>query len=262
MMPARGMDGVQQGITGVLLPSITAIVTCMTDAERPFLAEALRSVQAQTIPTQVILCVSDVNNWVDEVVCQMQPGIDVLRLPLASLACIRNQALATVQTDLVAFLDGDDVWRPDKLRRQVGALMSRELDVVACKHVLIREEGTPYFYGFAMSVPMPSSWLGRTTTFRDRPFEDVRVGEDVLLWRRLTAEVPWGVLNDFLLRYRVREGSLSQMTPSKKRKLAYARRSRLPGMRPVLLGASYSANIGLRIRSNLAKTAGKGSRDR
>jgi glycosyltransferase involved in cell wall biosynthesis len=241
------------------VPTITTVVTCMTDAERPFLAEALRSVQAQTIPTRVTLCVSDLNDWVDEVVSRMQPGIDVLPLPLASLASVRNQALATVQTDLVAFLDGDDAWRPDKLQRQVNALVSGELDVVACKHILVREEGTPYFYGFAMSVPMPSSWLGRTTAFRDRPFEDVRVGEDVLLWRRLTAEVRWQVLNDFLLRYRVRESSLSQMTPSKKRKLAYARRSRLPGMRPVLLSASYTANVGLRIRSNIAKAATQAS---
>jgi hypothetical protein len=262
MMLAGGVEDSQSGVTDVLVPTITTIVTCMTDAERPFLAEALRSVQSQTIPTRVTLCVSDVNDWVDEVLSGMQPGIDVLRLPLASLACIRNRALATVQTDLVAFLDGDDVWRPNKLRRQVAALMSRELDVVACKHVLIREEGTAYFYGFAMSVPMPSSWLGRTAIFRDRPFEDVRVGEDVLLWRRLTAEVRWEVLNGFLLRYRVREGSLSQLTPSKKRKLAYARRSRIPGMRPVLLGASFSANIGLKIRSDIATMAGKGGRDR
>jgi teichuronic acid biosynthesis glycosyltransferase TuaG len=234
---------------------VTTIVTCMTDAERPFLAEALHSVQAQTVSTRVMLYVTDRNEWVYEVVAGMQPGIELRRLPLAPLGCVRNEAIAAVETDLVAFLDGDDVWKPNKLRRQIDSLDARDLDVVACKHILIREDGTPYFFGFAKSIPMPSSWLGRTVMFRERPFADVRLAEDVLLWRQLMAEVRWAVLNDFLLRYRVRESSLSQMTPSKKRKLAYARRSRIVGVRPLLLGASYTANVGLRVRSRLSGVA-------
>jgi glycosyltransferase involved in cell wall biosynthesis len=228
--------------------NITTIVTCMTDAEQPFLAESLRSVQGQTVPTKVILCVSDDNRWVDEILSAVEPGIELMRLKPAWAAAVRNQAISAVKTDLVAFLDSDDVWRPSKLRTQADALRSRKLDVVASKHVLIREDGKPFFFGFAKNLPMTSSWLGKTATFIARPFEVVPVGEDVLLWERLESEVRWGILDDFLIRYRVREHSLSSMTSTKERKLAYAHRSQMLGVRPLLLGASYAANIGLRMR--------------
>lgn len=234
--------------------SVTTIITCMTDAERPFLAESLRSVQDQTVSTEVVLCVAADNEWVDEMLSSLRPGIELMRLPLAWLGTIRNQAVSAVQTDLVAFLDSDDLWEPHKLGKQIDSLAVRGWDVVGSKHILIREEGTPFFFGFAKNIPMPSSWLGRTATFRERPFEDVQVGEDVLLWERLQSEDRCGILDDFLIRYRVREQSLSSASPTKVRKLAYARRSRILGVRPLLLGASYAANIGLRMRRRAAGT--------
>ena len=243
------------------MASVTTVVTCMTDAERPFLAEALRSVQGQTAATKVILCVSSENDWVSEILSTVQPGIELMRFPLASPSrsgpgspgYIRNQAISAVQTDLVAFLDSDDLWEPPKLRRQIDSLAICGWDVVGSKHILIREDGTPFFFGFAKNIPMTSSWLGRTATFRERPFEHV-AREDVLLWESLESEGRCGILDDFLIRYRVREHSLSSATPTKERKLAYARRSRILGVRPLLLGTSYAANVGLRMKCRVSRT--------
>ena len=36
---------------------VTAIVTCMTDGERPFLRETLKSVESQTLPCETIVVV-------------------------------------------------------------------------------------------------------------------------------------------------------------------------------------------------------------
>ncbi|MGO8889870.1 MAG: glycosyltransferase family 2 protein [Streptosporangiaceae bacterium] len=243
------------------MASVTTVVTCMTDAERPFLAEALRSVQGQTAATKVILCISSENDWVSEILSTVQPGIELMRFPLASPSPagpgspgdIRNQAISAVQTDLVAFLDSDDLWKPPKLKRQIDSLATCGWDVVGSKHILIREDGTPFFFGFAKNLPMTSSWLGRTATFRERPFEHVW-GEDVLLWERLESEGRCGILDDFLIRYRVRDHSISSGTPTKERKLAYARKSRILGVRPLLLGASYAANVGLRMQRKLPRT--------
>ena len=233
------------------MDSVTTIVTCMTDAERPYLAESLRSVQAQTVSTEIILCVTDRNEWVDEVLSIMRPGIKLMRLPLARSGLIRNRAISAVQTDLVAFLDSDDLWEPPKLQRQIDSLVVCGLDAVGSKHILIREDGAPFFFGFAKNIPMTSSWLGKTAIFRERPFEPVPVREDVLLWERFQSEVRCEILDDFLIRYRVREASLSSMTPTKQMKLMYARRSRIPGVRPLLLGSSYATNLGLRMRRHI-----------
>jgi glycosyltransferase involved in cell wall biosynthesis len=231
------------------MESVTTIVTCMTDAERPFLSESLRSVQAQTVPTKIILCVADDNNWVDTVLSTVQPGIETIRLARQSgPSPIRNHAVSTVQTDLVAFLDSDDVWKPFKLQRQIDSVAARGLDVVGSKYILIREDGTPFFFAFAKDVPMTSSWLGRTEVFRERLFEPIPVGEDVLLWRRLESDFRCEILDDFLIRYRVRELSQSTTAVTKQRKLAYAHRSQIPGVRPLMLGASYAINMGLRVQ--------------
>ena len=225
------------------MDSLTAVVVCMTDSERPFLAGALRSVQRQTIPVHAVLCVEENNAWVDELLGDLEPGVTLLRLPMARLGMVRNMAVRTVTTEFTAFLDGDDSWMPDKSRHQIAYLTRNNLDIVAAKHVLIREDGKQYFYGFAQSVPMPSSWLARTSILRDMPFEDVMIGEDVILWRRVQAEVRWGVVPRFLIRYCVRGSSLSSTTWSKERKLAFARRSQMPGMRPVLLTVSYAVHL-------------------
>jgi hypothetical protein len=233
------------------MESVTAVIPCMTDAERPFLTEALLSVQAQTVRPKILLCVDENNSWVDELLNGLPVSVELLRLPLASAGAIRNQAVDRVDTEFVAMLDGDDAWRPTKVQTQLQAIAQHGWDVVASKHVLIREDGKSFFYGFALEIPMTSSWLGRTQSFRERPFPDIRVGEDVILWRELNGEVRTSVLNSFLLRYRVRWVSLSEATGSKKRKVAYARRSLVPGARPLMLLGSYGANVGLQVRARL-----------
>jgi glycosyltransferase involved in cell wall biosynthesis len=227
---------------------VTTIITCMTDAERDFVAEAIESVLAQTVPTSIILCVCDTNRWIDAVLPRGAADLHVLRMPLAPLGTVRNTALAQVQTDAVAFLDGDDAWMRSKVERQVRLLEQHGLDLIGSKHLLIRDDSKPYFFAFAKDIPMPSSWLGRTSVFRERPFSSVHIGEDVQLWHDLESTVRCGIAESYLIRYRVRRGSLSQSTPSMRRKLAYEQRSRVPGLRPVLLGGSYAASVGLSLK--------------
>jgi hypothetical protein len=51
------------------------------------------------------------------------PRVEVLRLdPVGHPARVRNAGLDRVTSEWVAFLDDDDLWAPDKLRMQLGAL--------------------------------------------------------------------------------------------------------------------------------------------
>jgi len=227
------------------MTNVTTVVTCMTDAERPFLAEALRSVAFQSVPTAITLCVNRDNAWVDEVVARLGLEIDILRFQLAPPGIVRNRAVSRVQTEFVAFLDGDDVWHPEKLKQQLAVLDLGALDVVASKHTLIREDSKPFFFGFAREIPMTSSWLGRTAVFRAQPFDDAMVGEDVRLWTALQEVIRCGTVGKFLVMYRVREYSLSAETWSKRRKLAFARASHVPGVRYAMLAGSYAVHLAL-----------------
>jgi glycosyltransferase involved in cell wall biosynthesis len=221
------------------VPDVTAIVTCMTDAERPFLGETLQSVRDQTEPCETIVVVSESNSWIEEIT-EGLPGVRIVRRPLGWPGAARNSGVEVATTEFVAFLDGDDVWLPKKTERQVAFLKSGHHDFVAVDHLLMTEEGQVYAYALARHLPMPSTWMVRRDTIMRHPFDpNVGDGEDGAWWLSTWHSIRKYRLPEPLIRYRVRGLSLSTTTPSKRRKLAFARLSSMPMTRWPLLAATY-----------------------
>jgi glycosyltransferase involved in cell wall biosynthesis len=221
------------------MPDVTAIVTCMTDAERPFLREALLSVRDQTVPCETIVVVLESNLWIEEVAGAL-PGLRIVRRPPGLPGAARNSGVEVATTEFVAFLDGDDVWLPTKTERQVAFLKSGHRDFVAVDHLLMTEEGQVYAYALARHLPMPSTWMVRHDTIIRHPFDpNVGDGEDGAWWLSTWHSVFKNRLPEPLIRYRVRGLSLSTASPSKRRKLAFARLSTLSITRWPLLAATY-----------------------
>ena len=67
----------------------------------------------------------------------------------SGLAGARNTGILAVDTELVAFCDDDDQWRPDKLRRQVAALLAEPDSEFATCAIEVEFEGrtTPRLAG-------------------------------------------------------------------------------------------------------------------
>ena len=161
-------------------PRVTAAITCMTDAEEPYLGRALVSVLAQARPVDVVVYVQDDNLWIDDLLGGLPSDeVCLVRRPLAPPGVVRNGAVEMATTEFVAFLDGDDEWTPTKVETQLALLDRHALDVMASKHVLVRDDGTPFFHAFARDVPMTSSWMGRTDVLGARAFGSAMLGEDV-----------------------------------------------------------------------------------
>lgn len=93
----------------------------------PLLERALRSVVAQTTSDWTCAVVDDGGSedltWVDD----YHPSVRRHRQPNAGVSTARNAALLHDDAPLVAYLDQDDVWLPDKLRLQVQALDGADL---------------------------------------------------------------------------------------------------------------------------------------
>jgi glycosyltransferase involved in cell wall biosynthesis len=223
-----------------MTPDVTAIVTCMTDAERPFIREALQSVQDQTMPCETIVVVLESNTWIDDVAADF-PHMKVMRRPPGWEGAARHTAIDAARTEFVAFLDGDDVWLPAKTSRQVEFLRRGCWDLIGADYILMTEEGKPFAYGLARYMPPPSTWMVRRETMLRYPFDyNKKLLVDWQWWVSTWHTVRRLRLPELLMRYRVRGQSVSTSLPAKRRKLALAKVSSVPTARPLLLAATYA----------------------
>jgi hypothetical protein len=210
---------------------VAAVITAMTDGEKPFLSETVQSALSDPGIGQVILCVEAGNTWVETTLGPLRADsrLEILRLPLALPGAVRNQAIRHVRMPWVAYCDGDDVWCKGKTRTQRQYADSMGCDLVGADHFLADEQGRIRLFGRAQYLPMTSSWMVRTELMRQYPFnESLAQGEDGEWWVRTRMTVIKGRCPKMLLRYRVRAHSLSSNTQSKKRKAQLVALSSIP----------------------------------
>jgi glycosyltransferase involved in cell wall biosynthesis len=100
-------------------PAVSVVIPVYNGAQ--WIGHALRSVFAQTYRDFEVIVVDDgstddlegaLREWSDRIVFARQPN--------AGPAAARNRAIRLAKGDLIAFLDADDEWLPEKLALQVG----------------------------------------------------------------------------------------------------------------------------------------------
>lgn len=123
----------------------TAVITCMTDGEFPFVCDAVQSVVRQTCPCDILLMVDKNNNSIEAILGGLVAQVRIMRVSLQPPGLVRNIGVATARTEWVAFLDGDDVWMPQKIERQLAFAETTKSLAIGARHVLTRENGLPFF---------------------------------------------------------------------------------------------------------------------
>lgn len=100
--------------------SVTAVIPCHDGARH--LAETLASVRAQTRPAAETIVVDDASTDRSAEVAEAG-GARCIRLSESvGAGAARNRGVAAARTDLVAFVDADDLWTPDHLATLVPLL--------------------------------------------------------------------------------------------------------------------------------------------
>ena len=121
---------------------ISAVVPVFDGAR--WLAAALESARAQTLPPDEIVVVDDGSTDDSAAIARAVPGVRVVTQPHAGVAAARNRGLDEARGELIAWLDADDLWMPDKLAIQVALLDERpELDYVLGHQRYLVEPGVP-----------------------------------------------------------------------------------------------------------------------
>jgi len=102
------------------MTQVSVVVTTYNQA--PFIGAALESVFAQTFRDFETIVVDDgSSDSTPDIVQSVGPGVRLIRQHNRGVAAARNRGVAGARAPLVAFLDGDDMWGPEKLEIQVAA---------------------------------------------------------------------------------------------------------------------------------------------
>jgi glycosyltransferase involved in cell wall biosynthesis len=208
-------------LISVIIPAFNAAATILP---------ALASVRAQTYGLLEILVVDDcsTDGTADRVDRAMvdEPRLRLIRHERnQGPSAARNTGLWAAAGRYCAFLDADDDWLPDKIERQVAALVANPRAVLCCCNaVWMRDgvaEGTVYdgcviengadaWKGMLEDVYVgtPCAVVDTAAARRLGGFDvALRVGEDQDLWLRLAFAGEVVALPDVLVHYRRSAGS-------------------------------------------------------
>ena len=84
-----------------------------------YVGEAIRSVLEQTAPPHEILVVDDGSTDATAEIVRSVPTVTLIRQENAGVGPARNTGIRLSSGDLLAFLDHDDLWLPEKLALQI-----------------------------------------------------------------------------------------------------------------------------------------------
>lgn len=194
-------------------PSISVIVPVFNDAA--YLAEALESILAQTFAVAEILVVDDGSTDASAAVARrFAPRVRYVVQAHAGAGAARNHGVRLAQSELLAFLDADDLWHPEKLALQTQAMQAEaELDAVFAhlEHFLspdLPAERVAQLVCPAGAMPCTTAvaMLIRHTAFeRVGGFDDSGAIGEVVDWymRARAAGLREAILSDTLVRRRI-----------------------------------------------------------
>jgi glycosyltransferase involved in cell wall biosynthesis len=188
-----------------------------------YLADALDSILAQTYrPVEIIVVDDGSTDETSTVIRRYGERIRSIYQDNAGPAKARNKGIRESSGDLVAFLDADDLWHPEKLERQSARFRARsELDL-CITHVqnfwmpeLAQEKARLQNHRFAQPVPgyAMQALLARRNVF-DRVgwFDETLRAVDDTDWflRGFEAGVVLEMLPEVLVQRRLHDKNLSR----------------------------------------------------
>lgn len=141
---AGGTDGQHSELVSVVLPAHNAEAT---------IGETLLSVRNQAHDNIEIIVVDDGSTDRTVEIVAGHAGVDsrirLLSQTNGGVAAARNAGISAARGDLVALIDSDDLWRPNKIERQLRALRATgdEVALVYCWSALIDADGRTFGRG-------------------------------------------------------------------------------------------------------------------
>ena len=209
-------------------PTITAIIPAYRAAGT--IARALDSVLTQSCPPEEILVVDDGSP--DDMAASVRPyreRVTLIRKSNGGAASARNLGLERARGELIAFLDADDYWEPNKLERQLAIFARYPQIGLTCGRWFTEEPGAARIappactdadfdqvlaatgrHVFFLATKMWTSTIlvRRSVLGTNRFVSGLEPAEDRDLWVRLVSAAPLYMSSEPLATYVQEPGSL------------------------------------------------------
>lgn len=210
-------NNLKMGLVSIIMPSYNTA---------KFIEHTINSVLAQTYKNWELIIVDDCStDNTDEIVGQflIDKRIKFLKNERNSGAAIsRNRALREAKGKWIAFLDSDDLWKPEKLMWQIKFMKKHGYHFSYTNYSEIDERGKSN--GITVTGPKRITktgmfnycWPGCLTVMYDRDYvgliqiADIKKNNDYAMWLKVCQKADCFLLNRCLARYRKgRKGSVS-----------------------------------------------------
>lgn len=218
---------VDSHLVSVVIPAYNAAAT---------LDETLRSVRSQTHQTLEIIVVDDGSTDQTRLIAERHAANDhrvqVISQTNAGVAAARNAGWNRARSELIAFIDADDLWAPTKIERQVQAFLTggKRVGLVYCWSVrinslseIIRIQNHATWEGDVLSRIVSNNFIGngsaamvrREALIHANGFDSKLRGagaegcEDLLAYYRIAERYHFAVVPEPLTGYRHLPQSMS-----------------------------------------------------
>lgn len=205
---------------------LVSIITPTYNSEK-FISDAIQSVQKQTHPNWEMIIVDDcskdktveiIQNFMEE-----DHRIHLIQLHKNSGAGMaRNTALTEAKGRYIAFLDSDDVWKAEKLSKQIAFMQTQGLPFTFSFYEHIDEKGNPL--NKRIEAPQKlryrqlffCNFVGNLTGIYDTDYfgkiaiSSIRKRQDWIVWLTILKKIKTAQpVPESLALYRIREDSVS-----------------------------------------------------
>lgn len=191
-----------------------------------FIADSIKSVVSQTYENWELIIADDCStDNTDEVV---KPFLSDGRIRYikneknSGAAVTRNRALREAKGKWIAFLDSDDLWKKEKLEKQIEFMKKKECSFSYTEYEQIDENSNKN--GKTVSGPLKITkagmynycWPGCLTVMYDASaigliqIEDLKKNNDYAMWLKICKKADCFLLEESLALYRIRGGSISR----------------------------------------------------
>lgn len=189
-----------------------------------YIADSIRSVQAQTYTNWELILVDDCSNDnTDEVVERFltdQRIIYIKNKKNSGAAVSRNRALREAKGKWIAFLDSDDLWIPEKLEKQIKFMKENGFSFTYTDYMIqLNGSWLPYVYTGPETVDRRKMYdycyFSTITVMYDREkiglvqIENLRKNNDYAMWLQVIEKSECHRLPECMSYYIKHDGSVS-----------------------------------------------------